>query len=147
MYCKECGTAFQSDASSVCLECGTKKGNGKKYCDNCGTEKKRENQDVCLECGKDFKKLFGNFSSGSGDSNKTKLVMLLLWFFLGSIGVHCFYAGLKGRGFIYVGLFIGMFFTCGLTSIGTLILGIIDLVKLLTDKFEDGDGNIITQWT
>lgn len=147
MYCKECGTAYENENSTVCLNCGMKKGNGKKYCDACGTEKKSENQDVCLSCGKDFKKLFGNVAQSSASGEKTKLVTLLLWFFLGSLGVHCFYAGNKSRGFLYIGLFVATIITCGLAGIVTSVFLIIDLIKILTDKFEDGNGNAITQWT
>ena len=142
MYCKECGVRFENENSTVCLECGVKKGNGKKYCDNCGEIKKSENQDVCLNCGKDFKKIFGTSSS-----QKTKLVTLLLWFFLGGFGVHQFYAGKTGRGILYIVLTLCAYLTCGITGIVVLIFNIIDLIQILTDKFEDGNGNTIVQWT
>lgn len=146
MYCKECGSMFENDNATVCLNCGVKKGNGKKHCDECGTEKKSENQDVCLNCGKDFKRLFGNVApTTSGD--KTKLVTLLLWFFLGGLGIHCFYVGNKNRGFLYLGLLAATFITCGIAGIVPGILLLIDLVNILTNKFVDGNGNAITQWT
>lgn len=141
MYCKECGQQYQNETATVCLDCGVKKGNGKKYCDNCGELKKSENQDVCLNCGKDFKKIFGNASS-----QKTKLVTLLLWFFLGTLGVHHFYAGNNGKGILYLCLTFGGFITCGVTTLVVGVLLIIDLVKILTDKYTDASGNTITQW-
>lgn len=147
MYCKECGNLFENENATVCLNCGVKKGNGKKYCDSCGTEKKTENQDVCLSCGKDFKKIFGNVGQNSSSANKTKLVTLLLWFFLGGVGAHCFYVGNKSKGLLYVGLLVATIITCGLAGIIPGVLLIIDLVKILTDKFEDGNGNPVTQWT
>lgn len=141
MYCKECGKKFNDEMSVVCLECGVKKGNGNKYCDNCGEAKKSENQDICLSCGNDFK-----LSANGGSSEKTKLITLLLWFFLGGFGVHQFYVGNTSKGITYIALTLGGFLTCGLTSIGALILMVIDLIKILTDKFEDSNGNVITKW-
>ena len=141
MYCKECGEKYENETSTVCLHCGVKKGNGNKYCDNCGEIKKSENQDVCLNCGKEFKKKYI-----SDSSEKTKLIALLLWFFLGGFGAHQFYVGNVTKGVIYISLTLGGFLTCGLTSIITLVLMVIDLIKILTDKFEDANGNVITKW-
>ena len=141
MFCKECGQELISENTTVCLNCGVKKGNGTKFCDICGEEKKRLNQDVCLSCGKDFKKI--TFSSGS---RKTKIVLLLLWFFLGGFGGHLFYVGRNKKAILYICLTIGGFLTFGITSIIVFVMAIIDLVQVLTDKFEDSTGNLITEW-
>lgn len=146
MFCKECGTQFETENASVCLNCGMKKGNGRKYCDDCGAEKKSENQDVCLSCGKDFKKLFGNVKV-SNNSAKTKLITLLFWFFLGGVGAHCFYVGNKKRGWMYIWLLVATVVTCGIAGVIPAVFIIIDLINILTDKFEDGEGNVVTQWS
>lgn len=141
MFCKECGQKFASENATVCLNCGVRKGNGVNYCDNCGAPKKSLNQDVCLTCGKDFKKIsFGT------NSKKTKIVALLLWIFLGGFGGHYFYVGKTGKAILYICLSICGFLTFGITTIVVGIMLIVDLVKILTDKFEDSNGNLITQW-
>lgn len=92
MYCKECGQEFMNDTASVWLNFGVKKENGESFCDTCGEKKKSEREDICLSCGKGFKKLTLN-----GGTSKTKLVTLLLWFFVVFWGGHCFYVGKTGK--------------------------------------------------
>lgn len=144
MFCKECGKEFSNEQSQVCLECGVDKGKGNNYCPFCGEHKKSENQDVCLSCGSKLKK---NNTYMGKSSDKTKLVTLILWFFLGAFGVHQFYVGNNKKGILYLVLFVATIITCGIAGIVTTILLIIDLVYLLTDKMYDGDGNIIIEWT
>lgn len=66
-------------------------------------------------------------------SGKDWLVTLLLCIFVGSIGVHRFYAGKIGTGILQL-------ITCGGCGIWTLI----DLIMIVTGKFTDGEGNAIT---
>lgn len=65
-------------------------------------------------------------------SEKNWLTSLLLCIFLGSLGVHRFYAGKIGTGIL-------MLITCGGCGIWTLI----DLIMIITGKFTDKDGNAI----
>ena len=74
------------------------------------------------------------------------MVLLIFWFFLGGFGGHHFYVGKTGTGILYICLTIGGFLTFGITSVIVFIMSIIDLVKILTDKFEDSTGNLITEW-
>ena len=141
MYCKECGKMFESDSAAVCLHCGVKKGNGTNHCDGCGEHKKSANQDICLNCGKDFKK------SGKGSTDKTKLVALLLSLFVGGFGAHQFYVGNTGKAVTLLILTLCGFITCGITSIVSLIIQIIDIVKICSNKFEDSNGNILDEWS
>lgn len=62
-------------------------------------------------------------------SDKSKLVALLLCFFLGWLGIHRFYAGKIATGVIY-------FFTLGLFGIGWFI----DLIMILLGSFRDSSG-------
>ena len=62
-------------------------------------------------------------------SEKDWLVTLLLSLFLGSLGVHRFYAGKIGTGIL-------QFITVGGCGIWTLI----DIVMIVTGKFKDKDG-------
>lgn len=65
-------------------------------------------------------------------SEKNWLTSLLLCIFLGSLGVHRFYAGKIGTGIL-------MLITCGGCGIWTLV----DLIMIIIGKFTDKDGNAI----
>lgn len=66
-------------------------------------------------------------------SSKDWLITLLLCIFVGYLGVHRFYAGKIGSG-------VAQLLTCG----GCGIWSLVDLVMILTGKFTDGEGNVIT---
>ncbi|MCI8485658.1 MAG: TM2 domain-containing protein [Clostridia bacterium] len=65
-------------------------------------------------------------------SEKNWLTSLLLCIFVGSLGIHRFYAGKIGTGIL-------MLITCGGCGIWTLV----DLIMIITGKFTDKDGNAI----
>lgn len=65
-------------------------------------------------------------------SEKEWLVTLLLSIFVGTLGVHRFYVGKIGTGILQL-------ITLGGCGIWTLI----DIIMIITGKFEDKDGNII----
>ena len=67
-------------------------------------------------------------------SEKDWLVTLLLCIFLGGIGAHRFYAGKIGTGILQL-----------ITVGGCGIWALIDLIMIITGKFEDKDGNVIQQ--
>ena len=62
-------------------------------------------------------------------SDKKKGTALILCIFLGMFGVHYFYVGRIGKGFLY-------FFTCGLFMIGWIA----DIIKIATGSFTDNVG-------
>ena len=62
-------------------------------------------------------------------NGKDKVTMALICFFLGTIGIHNFMLGETKKGIVKI---VGTF--C--TGIGGAILAIIDLIKILTDKYE-----------
>ena len=151
MYCKECGKQFENPNASFCTECGVSRGKGNNFCENCGAAKKSVNQDVCLECGSNFRTSHvnsrANIDYSKGISDKTKLITLLLWFFLGGFGAHQFYLGNNKRGVLYLILLGIAIITCGIGGIATTIFLIIDLVQLLTDKIVDGEGRPVIEWS
>jgi len=84
----------------------------------------------------------------SAMDNET-LIAALLCFFLGTLGIHWFYLGEKGKGFMRLGMFLGgyaLMLAGSLTLIPALalvgyavilvdwVLAIIDLVNILTGK-------------
>ncbi len=69
-------------------------------------------------------------------SPKSRLVTLLLCFFLGGIGIHRFYVGKIGTGILMI-FTIGGFF-------GIWVL--IDLIVIVVGSFTDGSGKIVYKW-
>jgi len=67
------------------------------------------------------------------EENKDWLITLLLCWFLGYLGAHRFYVGKIGTGVLQL-----------VTFGGCCIWTIIDLIIILTGKFTDANGNIIT---
>ena len=68
-------------------------------------------------------------------SRRSRLVMLLLCWFLGMFGVHRFYAGRIATGAVWL-------FTFGLLGMGWLY----DMVLILCGAFRDDDGRRIARW-
>ena len=69
-------------------------------------------------------------------SEKSRLVALLLCFFLGYLGVHRFYVGKVGTGVL-------MIFTLG----GLGIWFLIDLIMISIGSFKDSNGRAVFVWT
>ena len=142
--CPECGKEI-SDQAASCPSCGAPLGN-KKFCKFCG-EQIDEDCIVCTKCGKQVETIgvnspnivVNNSSNASASASsaavsastavvtpvhsvnyKDKWVAFFLCLFLGVFGVHKFYEGKVGMGFLYL-------FTCGLFFIGWII----DLISIL----------------
>jgi TM2 domain-containing membrane protein YozV len=72
-----------------------------KFCTACGAALD-EGQGFCAKCGKPVnggEAAAGQVGNGSQKGGFEQIKLLLLWFFLGAFGVHCFYTGRKNRGF------------------------------------------------
>lgn len=119
MYCKNCGEQM-NDNQAICLKCGVKTGHGNGFCANCGQPVAPE-AEVCLNCGVAVKKT-GDF--GQYD----KVVIAVICFFLGGLGIHNFMLGENKKGIIKI-----VFSFC--FGIGA-ILALIDFIRILIDKYE-----------
>ncbi len=128
MFCKNCGAELNENAVA-CMSCGFAKGTGEKFCANCGKEV-NEGAAICTNCGASIKKV----AVGTVDDQKSKLVAVLLAFFLGSIGIHDFYLGYNKYGVIKIVLTV-----C--TGIGGAIWALVDFIRLLTGSLStDANG-------
>ncbi len=127
MYCKNCGAEINENAVA-CMTCGFAKGNGEKFCANCGKEL-NPGAAICISCGAAIKP-----AVVAGGEQKSKLVAVLLAFFLGGIGIHDFYLGYNRNGIIKIVLSF-----C--TGVGGGIWALIDFIRLLTGSLHtDANG-------
>lgn len=126
MYCKNCGKEIDSNAA-ICVGCGYAVGTGSNFCHNCG-QPVAPGAAVCTSCGV---ALTAPVAAGE---QKSKLVAVLLAFFLGGIGIHDFYLGYTKYGIIKIILSL-----C--TGVGGGIWALIDFIRLLTGSLHtDANG-------
>ena len=81
MFCKNCGNELNENAVA-CMGCGFAKGTGEKFCANCGKEI-NPGAAICTNCGASVVN-----APAANAEQKSKLVAVLLAFFLGGIGIH-----------------------------------------------------------
>lgn len=124
MFCKNCGKEMNEN-QAICLNCGVKTGDGNAFCQNCGNAV-APNAAVCLSCGVAIKKTSSVGVEGElGGQNK--LMIALVCFFLGGLGIHNFIMGENKKGIFK----IIMSFVCGIGG----ILALIDFIKILIGKY------------
>lgn len=117
MYCTNCGKEMNEN-QAICLNCGVKTGTGKNFCKNCGSGLPA-GAEVCMNCGVSVK---ANDLGG-----QDKVVMALICFFLGGLGIHNFMMGETKKGIVKI-------ITTCCCGIGG-ILALIDFIKILMDKY------------
>lgn len=71
----------------------------------------------------------------TGTSHKSRSTALILCIFCGFFGLHNFYVGKYGRGFLYL-------LTFGLFGFGWFF----DIIKILFGRFRDQYGNFLVEW-
>lgn len=125
MFCRNCGQELSAD-QSICAFCGVPKGSGNKHCPNCGNETAQEAV-VCVNCGASLGKQ-PNPADSQYLGGKDKIMVALLAFFFGSIGIHNFVLGETKKGIIKIVLSVCC---CGLGSVFALV----DFILVLCDKY------------
>jgi len=78
-----------------------------------------------------------SYQQGSLTPPKSKVVAILLAFFLGPLGIHRFYLGHTGTG---IAMLLLSILTCGLGVAITYVWSIIDLVMIATGALRDVSG-------
>lgn len=68
-------------------------------------------------------------------SSKSRIIALLLCIFLGFLGIHRFYVGKTGTGFLFL-------ITGGFLGIGVLI----DFIMILFGSFTEKSGHFVKEW-
>lgn len=116
MYCSKCG-AVVSDNDRFCPKCGFSQPNGGNNTYQSYNQQPQQSQQP---------------QNDPNISERNGLVVLLLAIFLGTLGVHSFYAGRTGVGIAQL-----------LTAGGCGIWTIIDIIKVVTGSYFDGEGKLV----
>jgi RNA polymerase subunit RPABC4/transcription elongation factor Spt4 len=101
-----------------------------KFCQECG-ELINIKAEICPKCGVRAEPINSHTSSTKEGQNKWIILLVLCWF-LGVLGVHRFYTGHNLIGFLQL-------ITLGFCGIWTLI----DFIIIVTGNFKDSNGNYI----
>jgi len=109
---------------------GREKAVDESFCSSCGAIIKKE-AEICPKCGV-RQRIQPIASSSSSDVSEKWIVLLVLSFFLGGLGVDRFYVGKIGTGILKL-----------ITAGGFGIWWLIDLIFVLSGKYTDKDGNVI----
>lgn len=102
------------------------------YCTNCGNEVSTKAA-ICIKCG------VPTGVNSVGSSNKSRSAYVLLGIFLGTLGIHNFYAGYTGKGIMQLLITL----LTGWLIIPLIAVWIWVLVEICTVN-KDVKGNIFT---
>jgi TM2 domain-containing membrane protein YozV len=151
MYCRNCGKELIG-TPEYCMNCGARPMNGSKFCHACGvaTDQLAE---ICVKCGARLinRSPHATGVSSSNVSSKSRLVVTLLAFFLGQLGVHRFYTGHVTTGVVQllltiIGCFTVMFIFGMFLLIAVGIWVLVDFIMAIAGKFKDKEGKLILNW-
>ena len=144
MFCRNCGKELDG-TPEICLSCGAKPLNGTRFCNSCGAPTTPETE-ICMKCG-------ARVSKGKkiGVSEKSRLVVTLLAFFLGYLGIHRFYIGKTGTAVTMLLLSIVGVATSWIAVgipmlVAVEIWALIDFIMAVAGAMKDTEGNVIENW-
>ena len=129
MYCRNCGKKL-TGVPEICLGCGAKPLGGSSFCHACGA-KTSPLAEFCTKCGAKL----GVKTLDTNVSEKSRLAVTLLAWFLGQLGIHRFYLEKYGTAILMV-----------LTLGGLGIWAIIDFIFAVTGNMRDKEGKLIKTW-
>ena len=136
-HCRNCAREVSENAIA-CPGCGLAPTAGEKFCWQCG-QPTQPGQIVCVKCGR------SPFPTARADS-KSKVAAGLLAIFLGSLGVHKFYLGFTKAGLIMLAVsVIGSFFTAGVATLATAVIGFIEGIIYLTKSDEEFNSTYVVR--
>ncbi len=128
MFCKNCGVEM-NDNQAICVKCGVPTGEGSAFCANCGSGM-TPGAEFCMNCGVAVKKsVSGNYNGNS------KLTILLVCYFLGSIGIHNFLLGETKKGVLKIIMTTVGSLLCGIGPVVSSVLAIVEFFKIAIDTY------------
>lgn len=132
MFCKSCGKPID-DGQELCEECQAAKSQS--------FQGNQQYQNSMNDGQQPYQQQQYNAGPQQNPQAKSKMAAGLLGIFLGTWGVHNFYLGYTTKAIIQVILGVCGFLTCGLTSIGSGIWGLVEGIMILTGSINtDGKG-------
>ncbi len=123
-----------------CYKCGMQLKDDEKFCPNCGAKCKTDEDSRTTVSSADVV----DIDTNADVSQKSKLIVLLLWFFLGGFGIHNFYIGDTNRAIKELICTLLAFLI--VPAIIFFVLWLQDLLRLLNDKCLDEEGRVISSW-
>lgn len=127
LYCRNCGKEL-TGFTEYCMGCGAKPLAGFNFCPACGGPTNQLSE-ICVKCGARVTQQEFEVSE------KSRLAVTLLSFFLGELGIHRFYLGKIGTGIL-------MLITLG----GLGIWSLIDFILAVSGAMRDKEGKPIKNW-
>ena len=119
MFCPQCGAQAPDNAQN-CPSCGAAIG---------GPQAQQAQPPPYTQ------PVYAQPMTPANESPSSRLVALLLCWFLGVLGIHRFYVGKTGTGILWL-------FTGGLCTIGAIV----DFIMIIIGSFTDKDGRVVSNW-
>ena len=139
MFCKQCGKPID-DGQELCEECKAAQAQtfqGNQQYENPMNDAGQQQYQQPQQPQQQYQQQQYN----NAPQAKSKMAAGLLGIFLGTWGVHNFYLGYTTKAIIQVVLGVCGFITCGLTSLGSAIWGLVEGIMILTGSInKDGKG-------
>jgi TM2 domain-containing membrane protein YozV len=148
MYCRNCGKELVG-TPDICMSCGARPLSATAYCPACGATTNAMAV-ICVKCGAGLEAK--STTVASNVSKKSRLVLVLLAWFLGTLGVHRFYAGKIGTGVTMLILTIIGWATIFIYLIGLIFIiavgiwSFVDFIIAIVGHFKDKEGKVIANW-
>lgn len=148
MFCKNCSKELLN-GETFCSQCGAPAGEGINYCSNCGTYTPQSSY-FCPRCGDpvngekttDVQSTYIPPAPPKpiAQEPKSRLAVGIVALILGSLGIHNFYLGYKGRGYaqFFMTLFsyVVMTFTnvssAVITAVIATIWALVEAIRILS---------------